>query len=371
MQNTSSRIDPKLNIYTSEEYFDAIIAEISATSTGDEVILVSMTFDPAKKTVRHLLAELGAAGKRGVKARLIIDARVFLYQDEHGLGPLFYSPKLPSRLPKRYDLIRKALYCLKECSVDYNIINIPARSFTNPHGGRCHIKFTLINDSIYFGGANLDNDANIDLMVGLQDADFANYLREFAAELVARGNVRKAMHDTDALVSLGLNSKVLIDAGVPNQSLIFENAIQLIKSAREHIFITCQHFPSGAIGRHLLEAHKRGVRIDIYSNHPNKSVWPYNILHYGAVQLAKRQLPKNFFENTLMGPENYLHAKLIATEQGAMVGSHNYLGIGVKFGTAEMTLINHDPDFSREAIDAVMKQMLPGNHAAVADHYAS
>jgi len=48
-----------------------------------------------------------------------------------------------------------------------------------------------------------------------------------------------------------------------------------------------------------------------------------------------------------------------------MVGSHNYLGIGVKFGTAEMTLINYDPDFSHAAIDAVMRQLQPGNRMAL------
>jgi len=367
MVNTSLKLKShrELNIYTSLEYFDAVTAEIAAASAGDEVVLATMTFDPTKKMVGRLLAELAAASKRGVRVRLILDARVFLYQDEHGLGPLFYSPKLPSHLPKRYHAVEKALSRFKECGGDYNIINIPLRSFTNPHGGRCHIKFTAINDSLYFGGVNLDNDSNIDLMVGLHDAKFASYLREFAAEMAAHGSVRKAMHDTDATMKLGQDSKVLIDAGVPNQSLIFENAIEFIRSAREHIFVTCQHFPSGAIGHHLLEAHKRGVRVDIYSNHPGKSAWPYNVLHYGAVQLAKRQLPKDFFDNTLTGSEHYLHAKLIATEQGAMVGSHNYLGIGVKFGTAEMTLINYDPDFSHAAIDAVMRQLQPGNRMAL------
>jgi phosphatidylserine/phosphatidylglycerophosphate/cardiolipin synthase-like enzyme len=361
---SQTNMQSTIKIFSSAEYFDEIVRMIAGTSAGDQVAIATMTFDPTVQSVQRVLKELAAAGSRGVDVTLLLDARPFLYQEELGLGPLFYSAKLPNPLPSKYQNIQKTLDKLNSCSVKYNIINRPSRSFTNPHGGRSHIKFAVINDYVCVGGVNLDNDANIDLMVGMADKSFAKYLLQLASKILISGSVRRALHDKDVAIDLGPNTKVYLDSGVSGQSLIFEKALEFIDSAREHIFFTCQHFPSGKIGRHLLAAHRRGVRVEIYSNRPNKNVWPYNILHYGAVQVARRQLPSGFFRNMLDANSEYLHAKLIASETGAMIGSHNYLGIGVQFGTAELTLACHDPNFSKRAIEAVSRQMVPKHYVS-------
>jgi hypothetical protein len=40
-----------------------------------------------------------------------------------------------------------------------------------------------------------------------------------------------------------------------------------------------------------------------------------------------------------------------------MVGSHNYVKVGVDFGTAEMTLLRHDISFAQHAIATMRDQM--------------
>jgi hypothetical protein len=52
-----------------------------------------------------------------------------------------------------------------------------------------------------------------------------------------------------------------------------------------------------------------------------------------------------------------LHAKLLATEQGAMIGSHNYVVQGVTLGTAEAAILRNDPQFSKQAIGVFRERL--------------
>jgi hypothetical protein len=52
-----------------------------------------------------------------------------------------------------------------------------------------------------------------------------------------------------------------------------------------------------------------------------------------------------------------LHAKLIATEKGAIIGSHNYVRTGVQLGTAEIALMRYDTVFARNAIAALRREL--------------
>jgi hypothetical protein len=56
------------------------------------------------------------------------------------------------------------------------------------------------------------------------------------------------------------------------------------------------------------------------------------------------------------GP-GHIHAKLLATEQVALVGSHNYVQLGVNFGTAELAMLVRDADFAANITKAVVDQL--------------
>jgi hypothetical protein len=67
--------------------------------------------------------------------------------------------------------------------------------------------------------------------------------------------------------------------------------------------------------------------------------------------------PSALFDQQLHKDLPYLHAKLLATEQGAMIGSHNYVGVGVSFGTAELTLLRYDNQFAQSAVAHFHEQL--------------
>ena len=59
-----------------------------------------------------------------------------------------------------------------------------------------------------------------------------------------------------------------------------------------------------------------------------------------------RNLPEHFFAGRLGKLVPKLHAKVLASEKAAIVGSHNYVIQGVNFGTAELALHSMDPAFA-------------------------
>ena len=50
---------------------------------------------------------------------------------------------------------------------------------------------------------------------------------------------------------------------------------------------------------------------------------------------------------------DFLHAKLLVTDQGSIVGSNNYVQKSVTYGTAEIALYSTDKQFGRSALVAL------------------
>ena len=77
----------------------------------------------------------------------------------------------------------------------------------------------------------------------------------------------RALH-TAAFRGATRAAKVLIDAGVPGQSTIFENALELIDGAQEWLLLTCQFFPNSVTAAMTARASNE------ISNPYSTSVWP-------------------------------------------------------------------------------------------------
>jgi phosphatidylserine/phosphatidylglycerophosphate/cardiolipin synthase-like enzyme len=170
------------------------------------------------------------------------------------------------------------------------------------------------------------------------------------------GHARLAFEDTDTELKIDDKTRLLIDAGVPGQSRIYDEALALIDAAREWIVLTCQFFPGGRTGQHLLKAQKRGVNVQIIYGHPrhhgNEALG-----HYAYNLWERTRLPNDFFKHQLPKNMQMLHAKLLATEQGAIVGSHNFATQGVRLGTAEIALLRHDVQFSQALTENILHQL--------------
>jgi PLD-like domain len=346
--------------YTAAEYFAELTQRISEASDGDRLVLATMTLRPERPEVKRVMDELREAARRGADVKMLVDAKQFLLPGSEtsvGVvpGPLFFNGELPLKLKGPFRAILEMLDELQDAGGQYAIINQPGRRFTNPIAGRSHLKFAIINSRVYTGGCNLDTNQHIDMMAGWDDRRTADWLCSLAEKMIARGSVRLALDAQDVTWAIDHETSLLVDAGVRGQSLIFEKALELIDGASERITTSSQFFPNDVTALHLLAAHKRGVQIEIYYNHPRQFGWPHNLLHYSVVGRARSSLPQRFFEHAQR--RNFLHAKVLVTEQAAMIGSHNFVRVGTKLGTAEITLLSYDLEFARQVLATLERQV--------------
>lgn len=326
-------------------YFTTLAATVDQAESDVDIIVEAMNFDPSEPLVAQLLEALRAAAARGAHVTLLVDAYNFLKGKQNIPGPLFYHHSL-AHLRGHFAETMLALRALEAAGGTYCITNIPHHRFPLPQAGRSHIKGAVVGPRVFIGGCNLHSPREIDVMVTWEDMASARVLQEWLLNIAATGQTRTAFGDVDSQADLGGQTRLLVDAGVPNQSLIYEEALRLIDEAHEWLFITCQFFPGGPTAKHLAAAQARGVRVEIDFSHPrvHGTLAPVHRLH----QLTQRTkgIPSNFFTGELDKRNPNLHAKVLASEAAAMVGSHNYVIQGVRFGTAELALHTFDPTFS-------------------------
>ncbi|HVU59485.1 MAG TPA: phospholipase D-like domain-containing protein [Candidatus Saccharimonadales bacterium] len=345
--------------YSRADYFRALITRATTLTRGDRFLLMTMEFQPDEPLVEALFAELAAAARRGAAVSFALDAYPFMIVNDHMRrpGPLVYRRDLPRRLSPVFERCRRVVEELRAAGGQAVIINWPARRFANPFSGRSHIKLAVCNDELFVGGCNLGVAAQVDLMTSWTDAALADQLYDFGRQVITHRSVRRALHDTDQRLRVDGNTDLLIDAGVRGQSIIFDETLALIDTARQHIFITCQYFPNNLTAKHLAAARKRGVQVQVIFNYPGTYPFPFNLLQHAVVWGERRRWPAALFAGERARGAMFMHAKLLMTDQGTMLGSHNYVRAGVAFGTAEMTLLSRDPLFGEQAFAALKPQL--------------
>jgi hypothetical protein len=331
------------------EYFHELQDFARSARGGDRIVIATMSFDPTAPPLAELSHELAAAAARGVKVLLWVDAFTFLSK---GIGKLHVSATATEPFGSRF----AALEDLRNQGGTYIITNKPLRSFSFAKAGRSHIKFAVLNDRVYIGGNNLERPEQIDIMAGWHNKATADYLSSLAIDVAKAGSPHEALHNQDVRMQLDNGSALLIDAGVPGQSLILSEALQLIDNAKDWICMTCQYFPGGQTGNHLAAALRRGVQVTLYYS-PARSHGKEAPGHFAYERWERLQLPRELFVHRLPATRPKLHAKVLTTEQGAMLGSHNYAVQGVRFGTAEIALRDNSPVFSNALRTAIVEQI--------------
>jgi phosphatidylserine/phosphatidylglycerophosphate/cardiolipin synthase-like enzyme len=354
-------VHPKpFSLYETADYFRELSLLITATTPGNRIALMSMSFNPQEQHVHKLMRELIAAAQRGVEVHLVIDAISF-YLDDHDVptGPVLLRHQAATSVQTHFRQKYRILEELRAHGGHYRVINLPSRPFTNPYAGRSHIKAAIINDTIFIGGCNLSR-YQMDYMVRFEDEKQANWLYTLATKVENTGHVRAVLDDTDREIIVDSKTTLLVDAGKPRQSIIYGSALDFIDSAQEWLVMTCQFFPNTITAKHLASAVKRGVRVVLYYNHPAHHAVHMRPLQRAVIYAEKARQPRVLFAYQLPKHLPRMHAKLIANEQGAMLGSHNYVTHGVNFGTAEIALRRYDPTFAYNSLRA-LQQLLPTN----------
>jgi len=328
------------------EYFRELIDFARRAGPNDRIAVATMAFHPEEPMIGELAHELTAAAGRGARIILSVDAINFLRNDHPPKpGPLWYGTKLSARSPEPYGSRFATLETLRAAGGTYVITNRPTRRFTIPQAGRSHIKYAVLGSRIYIGGNNLDKYRTMDVMVSWDDPATADYIYHFAADVARTASPRITLKEQDVQRQIDDGTTLLIDAGVPRQSIILDTALQLIDEAEERIFMTCQYFPGGRTGQHLTAAIHRGVDVTLYYS-PPRAHGRHAPGHYLYELRERRRNSAELFKHRLPISNPKLHAKVLVSEKAAMLGSHNYVVQGVHLGTAEIALLSQDRDFA-------------------------
>lgn len=344
--------------YTTAEYWTELSRRIAKAKSGDRVAMVVMGFQPAEPATAKILPELVAAAERGAEVYLSVDAINFIKHPDRSLpGPLWLGVSLRQTLPAFRPLVAALEALSKQPTGHVIITNKPGRPFSLPQAGRSHIKYTVINDDVFVGGCNLHHTSWLDLMVQWRDKHIADYLYGFVRDLQRTESTKISMDGKDQRLTVDPKTTLYIDAGKRNQSIILEKALELIDSAEKSLVITCQYFPNSVTARHITAAYQRGVDVELIYGHPSKQGFVGGVGQEVSMLRERLRVPAELFSKKLPRRAPGLHAKLIATEKGAMVGSHNYVRAGVLLGTAEIALLRHDSEFSRQALQALRREL--------------
>ncbi len=335
---------PRYILLSKTDYFKDLIIQVKNLKKNDHLSLMTMTIDHHSTLVATLFYEIQKSLRRGAKILILIDSYEYLISNkQRGIGPLFYSKKLDGPLSSRYyQLFNNWINELTDDGARVEIINKPSRILSSFVRGRSHIKLAVLDHVTYLGGVNLTDDGHEDYMVKINDLNLSNDLFEIIEEIAQVGHVKQALK-SNLILNLTQDS-IIIDRGQMNSSIILSQAIDLIANADREIIFTCQFFPDDSTFSALKSAARRGVKTKIIFNHHSKHYFPLSTIQFMMFMANRILLPKNLKLVRRLKSQNYLHSKILLTDKTLMIGSHNLVGAGVKYATAEVTLKSNDSD---------------------------
>jgi len=323
---------------------------------GDRILVASMNFQPGH--IPELVKALAAASTRGADVSLIFDAYAITFANRTAarVGAFVWPGVHPRLQSRKHRAITNALAYLQKNGVHCAVTNQPRTRFVLPFAGRSHIKTAIINDRVFIGGNNLHEPTETDEMISFVDQPTADWLYTKMHALLNKPYTVQAFGAHDLTHSIDQNTTLLLDVGVKKQSIILQNALDVIDHAQKQLLITCQYFPNGATAQALKRAVQRGVDITVIYNMPQKHGLLESPAQFASESRERLRMPAELFVHRLAARKPFMHAKVLASEHEAMVGSHNYISAGVSFGTAELAMRRKDPQFARAAATFIAQE---------------
>lgn len=346
----------RLDILDQDQYFIALTQDVATAQSGDQISMTTMSLEPSETAVQEVMGGLNNAAERGVDVNFALDAYTFLTDSTSGtFGPLF-SRKFGKNAV--YDARRATFDELaSKSAVNAGIVNTPNRQYRNPFANRSHIKAATVGDITYIGGPNLHGTERSDMVLRIEDAQFAGTVHQMIADLAITGSTTHALGGVDYLVPIDHRTDLLVDTGTRNQSVIMDTALQAIDRAEEQVVVASQFLPSKRVMSRLRAAHKKGVEVHIVRNHPENETGIKKAWQLGMLAFNRLQLPADFFQDVRPCDVNPSHIAAVATEKEVLKGGHNFNDLGVKWGTAEAVIHRrNDPDFARDVAAFVLNQ---------------
>lgn len=342
-------------VYTEENYYEALTDAIHETSLGEYISLATMALDADDPRVKLVLEATLSAANRGALTAIAVDNFALLDK----------NPSIPLGMPAGggigyglgFDPLNGVEYRNNGLTMFAGVTNYPLGILVSTYHGRSHIKAAAVGNVVFVGGASLDATERLDAAVSVTNPDLAYQVNRFIRQSIIKRSVRHVLGGDDIAIQFSPDSCLMIDAGIRGQSAILAEAIDIIDNAQdERLVYSSEQFPTGKIGSHLLDAYERGVDVIIASNDPSKHD-RYRAFHDFIMKVERRSKPASFFEHQVPFTGPTLHTKIVASQTRALVGSHSLNSIGVRLGTAEMDISTHNPEFVSAIGNVVIKQI--------------
>lgn len=302
-------------LLTPHEYVKDATAAIKKAKRRISFLCMMVSDDAATNA---FIDALNDASRRGVHVEVAAD--VFTYGE---LSGHFIPTRYFTKKTRETNLMAKEF---KDSNVIFNWLG---RFSNTPFTGRTHIKWCVIDDTIYsFGGVNLYDQGleNADYMFKIVDSELADTLDKEYERLVRADSGNFSYKSRTIKSRYG---KVHIDGGLPFDSVIYRRACKLASEAESIIYVS-QYGPTGKLNR-LVK--KTGSKLYFNNGEDAPGI---NKLAIGFIHFLTRN-------KTRYKKKRYLHAKfmLFTMKDGrkiALTGSHNFVHGGVLLGTREVAL---------------------------------
>lgn len=318
------------HLQTPSEFLDDFITMIG--TARESVYIQSMNFE-AGNALQRLADALIEASLRGITVKIHRDWVADVYV--HGDIPILpiKDPKKKAYADRIHRQNRELSLKMEAAGIHITIMNTPSFPFSLfPIKGRNHMKMYIVDKEVaWIGGVNLLDQGflNADIMVKYTD-------RNIITPLYQQFDL-KNLEKKDFLHVCTDDTTMIIDGGKPGKSLIYINAIQLVKKAAKTITFMSQFLPDTFLFHEMLKKAKNGCSVTIitspttasaFSTYPQKFLYLYF--------LFKLKFNPNV---RLIHLKQKVHAKLLLVdEHEAMFGSHNLTLVGVVLGTAEIMI---------------------------------
>lgn len=316
-------ISPKMLLPT--DYVSDAAKHIRTAKT--RVSFLSMVVADDKST-DSLIDALSETAERGVTVEVAAD--IFTYGE---LGGFIWPTRYRSKQSRATNAMSKQLV---KSGVKFTWLG---RSHSLIYSGRTHIKWCIIDDTVYsFGGVNLYEKGieNFDYMFKIRDNELASKLIDEYHRL-ARADAGGYAYRSHSF-SHG-DDTILIDGGLFGDSIIYRRVCRLAADAKKVTYVS-QYCPSGRLSRLL-----KKTKSNIYFNSPANAIKNNMALNSAVIRLGMFVSG----HSTKYSGSRYLHAKCMIFDMNdgrriAITGSHNFSNVGVALGTREIALQTENPD---------------------------
>ncbi|MDO8497924.1 MAG: phosphatidylserine/phosphatidylglycerophosphate/cardiolipin synthase family protein [bacterium] len=338
-------------VQTTEEFFEDFKREVE--NAKERIYIQTMNFEIGPRLL-PLAQVLVKKAKEGVDVRITMDWVYKRYVgDDLRLLPLFNREKRKYK-ERVHTENERVIQELKDAGAHIEVVNkayfLP---FLVPIIGRNHKKIYIVDTkAAWLGGINFFDGSfyAVDFMVKFQDDSI---IKKLVQEYF---KIERHKHREDVSVVLNSDMNLLLDSGKRGSSIIYQEAIDMVRRAKETIQFVSQLPPDGKLLEAIVGAVEKGIKVELYTSKETSrqfNDFPYNTLYLHFQNRAK-QYPGLRLNHLL----DRLHAKLLIVDnKEALFGSHNLVHLGVMLGTEEIAIKTKNVSLLTELSEFITKEL--------------